>query len=180
MSLPRCGNLEMPKVPKLDKAMRKKIPRRRKRQAMNDTFTYKISRYPSKYNDKRDLVDEQVKKAFNVWSKPTGFEFVEKKDGVADIDLEFSPDNQAREAFLSFPHPSAYLHFDDDKSLTIDSDGKGIDLFQKVVHGLGHGLGLRHSNIRDAVMYPLYKYKSNFTLHSSDVEAIRKLYFMSE
>ena len=41
----------------------------------------------------------------------------------------------------------------------------------------GHSLGLEHSNVRDAVMYPWYtQYNPNFELHEDDIFGIQSLY----
>lgn len=52
-----------------------------------------------------------------------------------------------------------------------------VDLFSVTVHELGHSLGLMHSNIPDAIMFPYYRgYSKSIKLHSDDIAAIRKLY----
>lgn len=52
-----------------------------------------------------------------------------------------------------------------------------MDLFSVTVHELGHSLGLMHSNIPDAIMFPYYRgYSKSIKLHSDDIVAIRKLY----
>lgn len=52
-----------------------------------------------------------------------------------------------------------------------------MDLFSVTVHELGHSLGLMHSNIPDAIMFPYYRgYSKSIKLHGDDIAAIRKLY----
>ncbi|KAM8864717.1 matrix metalloproteinase-9 isoform 2-T2 [Spinachia spinachia] len=65
--------------------------------------------------------------------------------------------------------------YDDDKKWGFCPD-KGYSLFLVAAHEFGHALGLDHSNIRDALMYPMYSYVKDFSLHKDDIEGIQYLY----
>lgn len=71
---------------------------------------------------------------------------------------------------------SGDVHFDDAERYTYKSP-QGRNLLWVATHELGHSLGLEHSNVREAVMYPWYsKYKPGFKLHDDDVLGIQTLY----
>lgn len=65
--------------------------------------------------------------------------------------------------------------YDDDKKWGFCPD-QGYSLFLVAAHEFGHALGLDHSNIREALMYPMYTYVEDFSLHEDDIEGIQYLY----
>ncbi|KAM3618097.1 uncharacterized protein V6R79_015474 [Siganus canaliculatus] len=65
--------------------------------------------------------------------------------------------------------------FDDDKKWGFCPD-QGYSLFLVAAHEFGHALGLDHSSIREALMYPMYSYVEDFSLHQDDIEGIQYLY----
>ena len=78
-------------------------------------------------------------------------------------------------AHAFFP-PDGRVHFDEDETYTHETPS-GTNLLWVTVHELGHALGLYHSNVYGAVMYPYYQgYKPNMTLHSDDIKGIQSLY----
>lgn len=63
------------------------------------------------------------------------------------------------------------VHFDDDEGWRIGAD---TDFYSVALHELGHSLGLGHSDLPGAVMYPFYRRAE--TLTPEDVRAILGLY----
>ncbi|KAG2461526.1 MMP9 protein, partial [Polypterus senegalus] len=53
---------------------------------------------------------------------------------------------------------------------------QGYSLFLVAAHEFGHALGLDHSNIHDALMYPMYVYLEDFKLDKDDIDGIQYLY----
>uniref|UniRef100_UPI00398EE250 zinc finger protein 335-like n=1 Tax=Pristiophorus japonicus TaxID=55135 RepID=UPI00398EE250 len=66
-------------------------------------------------------------------------------------------------------------NFDEDKKWGYCADA-GYSLFLVAAHEFGHSLGLDHSTIKDALMYPMYNYSENFKLPSDDIAGIQHLY----
>ncbi|XP_030590101.1 matrix metalloproteinase-9 [Archocentrus centrarchus] len=66
-------------------------------------------------------------------------------------------------------------NYDDDKKWGFCPD-HGYSLFLVAAHEFGHALGLDHSNIREALMFPMYSYVEGFPLHRDDIEGIQYLY----
>ena len=67
-------------------------------------------------------------------------------------------------------------HFDEDEKFT-DGTYSGTNLLWVATHEFGHSLGIHHSSVRNAVMYPYYTgYVPNFRLQADDISAIQSLY----
>ena len=78
-------------------------------------------------------------------------------------------------AHAFFPD-NGQVHFDEDETFT-DATNQGTNLFWVAAHEFGHALGLPHSDVYEALMYPFYKgYKSDFSLPIDDTGAIQALY----
>lgn len=67
-------------------------------------------------------------------------------------------------------------HFDEDETFTHGTHS-GVNLLWVAVHEFGHSLGLEHTNIWGAIMYPYYTgYVPDMKLHSDDIAGIQYLY----
>lgn len=73
------------------------------------------------------------------------------------------------------PEPIAGdLHFDEDEDWTIGPSG--MDLEYVGLHELGHSLGLGHSDVADAVMFPFYDGTQTAVLKQDDIDALLSIY----
>ncbi len=91
-------------------------------------LTYKISSYPSTRNLNRREVDEEIRRALDVWSEFTDLTFTQKTRGRVHIDIRFEEgehgdgdpfDGQGGTlAHAFFPVFGGDAHFDDDESWT--------------------------------------------------------------
>ncbi|KOB78388.1 Matrix metalloproteinase variant 1, partial [Operophtera brumata] len=180
MSLPRCG-------------VRDKVgfgESRAKRYALQGSrwrvknLTYKISKYPSRLVPAE--VDNELAKAFNVWSDYTDLTFTQKRSGQVHIEIRFEkgehgdgdpfdgPGGTLAHAY--FPVYGGDAHFDDAEVWSINSR-RGTNLFQVAAHEFGHSLGLSHSDVRSALMAPFYRgFDPAFQLDQDDIQGIQALY----
>ncbi|XP_069845982.1 matrix metalloproteinase-9 [Dipodomys merriami] len=65
--------------------------------------------------------------------------------------------------------------FDNDKKWGFCPD-QGYSLFLVAAHEFGHALGLDHSSVPEALMYPMYRFLEGSPLHEDDVKGIQHLY----
>jgi hypothetical protein len=74
------------------------------------------------------------------------------------------------------------IHFDsaelwtDGPNDTMQSNPYAIHFFQVALHEIGHSLGISHSSVSTAVMYPYYSYKPAIQLTTDDIQAVQALY----
>ncbi|XP_047309440.1 metalloendoproteinase 1-like [Impatiens glandulifera] len=126
-----------------------------------------------------------IKCAFQSWENATKFKF-EKIDNYtkANVKISFTPIDQLRE-FLEYPKsvalssypPDGLLHFRADVPWVNGAQRGKMDIETVAVHELGHILGLEHSDVPSAVMYPTTKWgviKRN--LHEDDIAGIKEMY----
>jgi hypothetical protein len=69
------------------------------------------------------------------------------------------------------------VHFDEDQhwTISIPVPSDGIDLITMAAHEFGHSLGLSHSTVPGALMYPIYGGPQRF-LAADDIASIRAIY----
>ncbi|KFW73802.1 Interstitial collagenase [Phalacrocorax carbo] len=138
-------------------------------------------------------VEEAIAKAFQLWSSVTPLRFTRLYSGQADIMISFAAGFHSD--FYSFDGPGGTLahayppgsglggdaHFDEDENWTKFTTNNGYNLFLVAAHELGHSLGLGHSNVFGALMYPIYMARDtrDYRLPQDDIDGIQALYEMT-
>ncbi|XP_074641260.1 collagenase 3-like [Tubulanus polymorphus] len=151
-----------------------------------DTFTWKILNFSPDMPENEQRI--AFERAFNYWHEVTNIEFSEvSRNAKADFELGFGPfehgcgypfDGPGGTLAHCFYPEDGRAHFDEDETWTEGSDD-GTNLRIVAAHELGHGLGLSHSEVPEALMAPWYQgYTSfeEFRLPDDDVRAIQSLY----
>ncbi|KAL9970686.1 hypothetical protein ACROYT_G023097 [Oculina patagonica] len=141
----------------------------------------------------RATQEQVIKRALQYWSEVSPLTFSRSYDpSRADLKMSFGPgshegteaentcgypfDGEGGVLAHAFAPSDGRLHFDEAEKFT-DLTDEGTNLLYVAVHEIGHNLGLRHSSVRDAVMYPSYLgYKPDLKLHSDDIAGIQSLY----
>ncbi|XP_073677437.1 collagenase 3-like [Garra rufa] len=150
-------------------------------------LTYRIVNYTPDMT--RAQVDNSIARALQVWAAVTPLKFTRIRRGTADIKISFAikdhgdgvtfdgPKGILAHAFPPGSGIGGDAHFDDDESFTFDS-ARGHVLFLVAAHEFGHSLGLFHSNVPGALMYPTYVFTdpNRSPLTSDDIDGIRSLY----
>ncbi|XP_048454180.1 macrophage metalloelastase-like [Rhincodon typus] len=146
-------------------------------------LTYRVRQYTNKLG--RATVDEIMKRAFQHWSNVTNLSFT-KTETLSDIEIIFTIQDHGDGAPFdgrggvlahAFGPGSAIggdAHFDDAETWVTGSNGINLEIV--ATHEFGHSLGLGHSEVSGAVMFPTYSFVNPFQLTPDDVAGIQSLY----
>ena len=142
----------------------------------------------------------EMQKAFDLWSEPTGIQFVQMDEG-GEVMIDFTDRSDANETLFDGPG-GALANATSGKSITFDNAEKwelvskphahrkvekeeggdefwadaSIFLFQSVaIHEVGHLIGLGHSTNPKDVMSPYYN-RSQLALTDNDKAVAKALY----
>eukprot|EP00095_Tigriopus_kingsejongensis_P000775 snap_masked-scaffold67_size430214-processed-gene-1.14 protein:Tk00775 transcript:snap_masked-scaffold67_size430214-processed-gene-1.14-mRNA-1 annotation:"matrix metalloproteinase 1 isoform x2" len=157
-------------------------------------LTYHVDTYPSDSLLSRAEVDQDIAKAFQIWSEASNLNFKPSvAPASADIQLDFFRRNHGTDdpfdgrggvlAHAFFPRWGGDVHFDSDeewinerfKSRAFSRNAK--QLLQTSVHELGHSLGLEHSKAKNSIMAPFYQgWMDDMSLKEDDIMGIQTLY----
>ncbi|KAL0440839.1 UNVERIFIED_CONTAM: Metalloendoproteinase 2-MMP [Sesamum radiatum] len=144
-----------------------------------------------KYAFNRNVREEAIpplERAMKEWASVMFFKFIRVKS-IARADIRFSfmrgdhgdglpfdgPEPKGGLAH-SFPAPDGRVHFDAAQKWSAHGEEDGIDIQTVGLHELGHVLGLGHSSVHEAVMYPVISPGERKSLHEDDIRGIKALY----
>ena len=134
-----------------------------------------------------------LRNAFSQWAAAANLQFAESDDpDTADIIVRFSirehgdgvpfdgPGGTLAHAFFPPPNGGALAgdaHFDDEEtwSTATPAPAGQTDLATVILHEIGHSLGLGHSSVQEAVMFPFYAGQRR-QLHPDDIQGVQALY----
>jgi hypothetical protein len=127
-----------------------------------------------------------ISRAFVRWDRATHFSFSRTQDYLnADIKVAFtsgdhgdgSPfDGRGGTLAHAFSPTNGRFHYDADELWSIGPVAGAYDLETVALHEIGHLLGLGHSSVENAIMYPQISSGTTKGLHSDDLAGIRDLY----
>ncbi|GMI98279.1 hypothetical protein HRI_003497200 [Hibiscus trionum] len=155
------------------------------------TLTYGFSPDNSIHHLSSSDIRRTFKRAFSRWASVIPVSFVETDDyGFADIKIGFyTGDHGDGEPFdgvlgilaHSFSPESGKFHLDAAETWAIDfgveKSDVAVDLESVAVHEIGHLLGLAHSPVKTAVMYPSLKPREKkVDLSIDDIQGVQSLY----
>lgn len=130
----------------------------------------------------------EIQRAFDTWAAVANLTFINVTDGGAALGTETV--GNIRIGALNIDDPLgvlAYAYYPPSNGgawagdMILDSSenwsigSSGFDLFSIVLHELGHSLGLDHTDVEEAVMYPYYHGVIS-GLHADDIAGIQYIY----
>ncbi|CAK9820460.1 Matrix metalloproteinase-24 [Anthophora plagiata] len=133
----------------------------------------------------------ELSRALDLWARNSKLVFQEVNSDRADILVFFHRgyhgdgypfDGKGQilaHAFFPGRDRGGDVHFDEEEIwlLQDDNDEEGTSLFAVAAHEFGHSLGLAHSSVPGALMYPWYQgLSSNYELPEDDKHGIQQMY----
>ena len=120
-----------------------------------------------------------VRKAFGRWASSTHFTFAEIEEYKnSDLTISFEKgdhgdgapfDGRGGVLAHALAPTDGRFHFDADESWDLDLESVAL-------HEIGHLLGLGHSSVQGAIMFPSIKGRETKDLHEDDIQGIQALY----
>ncbi|XP_034707583.1 metalloendoproteinase 2-MMP-like [Vitis riparia] len=127
-----------------------------------------------------------VSRAYGQWDSATHFTFGWIQDYTSsDMTISFhrldhgdgSPfDGPGGIIAHAFAPTNGRFHYDGDETWSIGAVPNAMDLETVALHEIGHLLGLGHSSVQNAIMFPSISTGVTKGLHEDDIQGIRALY----
>ncbi|KAA8548048.1 hypothetical protein F0562_004691 [Nyssa sinensis] len=127
-----------------------------------------------------------ITQAFDKWASATHFTFSQIQDYTnADLKVAFyrgdhgdgNPfDGPGGVLAHAFAPTNGRFHYDADEQWSIGPVPNAFDLETVALHEIGHLLGLSHSSVEDAIMYPSIPSGVTKGLNGDDIQGIKALY----
>lgn len=131
-----------------------------------------------------------MREAFQAWDDVCGLSFERWDDETADIRLKWARGdhgdgypfdgrgNVLEHAFMPGPGLGGDVHFDLDEEWSTNPPTLDVrDAKTIAKHGIGHGIGITHSSVSGALMFPFYF--GPLDLQADDIAAAQALYGVS-
>ncbi|XP_021842783.2 metalloendoproteinase 5-MMP-like [Spinacia oleracea] len=152
----------------------------------NLTYKIQINASVTGTQNMRSIVEESLRK----WAQYSPFTFLEVTDGSqTDLIFEVSQDRGDGTPFdghggllaLSSYPTGGWSHYDPSESWTSDDPRPDqMDLYSVVLHEIGHLLGVDHTSVQSAVMFPIINAgQKKRDLQPDDIQGIEALYHSS-
>ncbi|KGN66654.1 metalloendoproteinase 5-MMP [Cucumis sativus] len=127
-----------------------------------------------------------VTRAFATWARHTHFKFsLATNSRRADLKIGFYRgnhgdgypfDGSGGTLAHAFTPTDGRVHFDSTEKWVVGAVRGRFDLETVALHEIGHLLGLGHSRVKNAIMYPTIESGSTKGLNADDIEGIEVLY----
>ncbi|KAJ9683510.1 hypothetical protein PVL29_019191 [Vitis rotundifolia] len=127
-----------------------------------------------------------VSRAYGQWDSATHFTFGWIQDYTsADMTISFHRldhgdgypfDGPGGILAHAFAPTNGRFHYDADETWSIGAVPNQMDLETVALHEIGHLLGLQHSSVQNAIMFPTISSGVTKGLHDDDIQGIRALY----
>ena len=127
-----------------------------------------------------------VARAFQKWASVTQFSFRQvSTDQNSDLVIGFYSRNHGDGVPFDGPRgvlahafspTNGKLHYDAEERWSVGPVKGSFDLETIAIHEIGHLLGLQHSRVKEAIMFPTFSDGKVKSLNSDDIQGIRALY----